>query len=99
VSATRVRPRSPGPRPTPFERLVYALAERAEGDARARRLLVAAVNAVFRAIAAERRRGGRRLLDLARASAIRWGRWRAHRLKERLGVDVSDMADMARVQD
>lgn len=87
------------PRPTPVERLVYALAERAEHDARARRVLVAAVNAVFRAVAAERRRGGRRLLDLARASAIRWGRWRAQRLKERLGIDASDMSDMARVQD
>ena len=34
---------------------MYALAERAEGDARARRVLVALMNGMFRAIAAERR--------------------------------------------
>ncbi len=86
-------------KPTRVERWMYGLAERAEGDPRARRVLVALVNGMFRAIAAERRRGGRRLLDLARASSVRWGRWRAHRLRARLGVDVNDMSDMGRIQD
>jgi hypothetical protein len=85
--------------PTRVERWMYALAERAEGDARARRVLVALMNGMFRAIAAERRRGGRRLLDLARVSSVRWGRWRAHRLRERLHLDVNDMSDMGRLQD
>jgi hypothetical protein len=78
---------------------MYALAEQAEGDATARRVLVALVNGMFRAIVAERRRGGRRLLDLARVTSVRWGRWRAHRLRERLQVDVNDMSDMGRIQD
>jgi predicted ArsR family transcriptional regulator len=85
--------------PSRVERWMYALAERAEGDARARRVLVALVNSMFRAIAAERRRGGRRLLDLARTSSVRWGKWRAHRLRERLHADVNDMSDMGRIQD
>jgi predicted ArsR family transcriptional regulator len=84
---------------TRVERWMYALAERAETDAVARRVLVALVNGMFRAIAAERRRGGRRLLDLAHVTSVRWGQWRAHRLQERLKVDVHDMSDMGRVQD
>ncbi len=85
--------------PTRVERWFYALADRAETDARARRALVGLTNAFFRAIALERRLGGRRLLSTARALSVRWGRWRAHALRERLGIDTSDMADMARVQD
>ena len=85
--------------PTRVERWVYALAERAEHDPLARRLLVAATNVVFRAIALERARGGRRLLGLARSSAKRWGRWRATRMRERLDLDVEDMADLGRLQD
>ena len=85
--------------PTRLELWTYRLVDRAEHDARARRLLVAVVNATFRAIAAERRLGGRRLLDVARRASVRWGRWRAQTLRDRLGIDGSDMADMARVQD
>jgi hypothetical protein len=85
--------------PTRVERWMYALAERAEGDAVARRVLVTLVNGMFQAIAAERRWGGRRLLDLAHVTSVRWGRWRAHRLRERLDVDVDDMSDMGRIQD
>ena len=84
---------------TRVERWMYALAERAETDPRARRVLVGLVNAMFRAVVAERRRGGRRLLNLARASSVRWGRWRAQRLRERLHLDVNDMSDMGRLQD
>jgi hypothetical protein len=86
-------------KPTRVERWMYGLAERAETDATARRVLVALVNGMFWAVAAERRRGGRRLLDLARASSVRWGRWRAQRLRERLDLDVNDMSDMGRLQD
>lgn len=78
---------------------MYALAEKAEDDPRARAVLVAVVDRFFRVIAFERRRGGHRLLNLARATSIRWGRWRAHRLHERLGIDASDMSDLARIQD
>ena len=85
--------------PTRAEQWLYALAERAETDRRARGVLVAVVDRLFRAIALERRLGGHRLLDLARASVQRWGKWRARRLRERLKVDVNDMSDMARVQD
>jgi predicted ArsR family transcriptional regulator len=85
--------------PTRVERWAYALAERAEHDARARAVLNAMVNVAFKAIAVERGRGGRRLLDLARTTSIRWGRWRAQRMRARLGVDVNDMSDMGRVQD
>jgi hypothetical protein len=85
--------------PTRVERWLYALAERAEDDPRARAVLVAVIDLLFRAVAMERRRGGHRLLDLARATSIRWGKWRAHRLRERLGIDVTDMSDLARIQD
>jgi hypothetical protein len=78
---------------------MFALADRAETDARARRVLVAMVDAFFRAIALEKRLGGRRLLRIGRAAAVRWGRWRAPRLRERLGVDVTNMGDMGRIQD
>lgn len=78
---------------------MYRFADRAEHDARARRTLVAATNALFRAIALERRLGGRRLLEQARKAAVRWGRWRANELRQRLGVDAADMGDMARIQD
>ena len=88
-----------GGKPRFVERWMYALAERAETDAVARRLLVGLTNAFFRAIAAERRRGGRRLLDVARVASVRWGRWRAQRLRARFDVDVDDMSDMGRIQD
>ncbi len=88
-----------GVRPGRVERALFALFFRAERDARARRALVAIVNAAFLAIALERRRGGRTLLDLARKGAVRFGRWRAPRVRDALGVDASDMGDMARVQD
>lgn len=81
------------------ERLFYALAFRAETDARARAVLVSIVKTFFRAVVAERRRGGRRLLDLARVGAARFGRWRAPVLREKLGLDVDDVADMGRLQD
>jgi len=86
-------------RASAFDEWIYGLAERAETDARARRVLVAAVNLFFRAIVLERRRGGRRLLDFARAASVRWGRWRAPRLRERLALDARNMADMGRLQD
>ena len=86
-------------RPTRAERWLYALAERAENDPPTRAALIATVDVLLRAVAFERRRGGHRLLDLARAGVIRWGKWRAHRLRERLGVDAADMSDMARIQD
>jgi hypothetical protein len=86
-------------RASALDEWIYGLVERAESDPRARRVLVAAVNLFFRAIAAERRRGGRRLLDYARTASVRWGRWRAPRLRERLALDTQDMADMGRLQD
>lgn len=85
--------------PTRLEAWTYRLADRAEHDARARALLVAVVNAMFRAIAVERRLGGRRLLEVAKKASVRWGRWRAGVLRERMQVDAGDMADMGRVQD
>jgi hypothetical protein len=90
---------APDAQPTRAERWLYVLAERAEKNARARGVLIALVRVAFGAIALERRRGGRRLLDLARAGSVRWGRWRAERLRTRLNVDVNDMSDMARIQD
>ena len=84
---------------TRLERWMYALAERAERDAAARRVLVALVNGMFRAVVVERRWGGRRLLDLARVTSVRWGKWRAQRLRQRLHLDVDDMSDMGRLQD
>lgn len=83
----------------PIERAFDALAFRAEHDARARLVLNAVAKALFRAIAFERRRGGTRLLDYARKGAVRWGRWRARVLKEKLALDTSDMGDMGRLQD
>jgi hypothetical protein len=87
------------PAPTRVERWLHALAERAEDSPAARAVLVPLVDRLFRAVAMERRRGGHRLLDLARAASIRWGKWRAHRLRERLGVDATDMSDLGRIQD
>jgi predicted ArsR family transcriptional regulator len=78
---------------------IYRLVERAESDPRARRVLVATVNLFFRAIALERRRGGRRLLDYARVASVRWGRWRAPRLQKKLALDTENMADLGRLQD
>jgi predicted ArsR family transcriptional regulator len=86
-------------KPTLPERALYALAFRAEKDPRARRVLVAIVRAMFRAVAFERRRGGTRLLNVARIAAVRFGKWRAPVLRDALGVDVDDMADLARLQD
>ncbi len=85
--------------PTRLERALYALAFRAEKDARARALLNAIVNTYFRAIVLERKLGGHRLLDLARIGAGRFGRWRAPVLREQLGLDTSSLADMGRLQD
>ena len=67
---------SAAPNPTPIERAFYALAFRAERDPIARAALVKAVQGFFYAVAAERKRGGTRLLDLARTLAVRYGRWR-----------------------
>jgi hypothetical protein len=82
-----------------IERMFYALAVRAEKDARARRVLVAIVQAFFRAAAFEKKHGSGRLIDFARIGAKRFGRYRAPRLKDALGLDVRDMADMGRLQD
>ena len=81
------------------ERAFYALAFRAETDARARAVLVALVKAFFRAIVVEKRRGGNRLMQFARVASVRFGRWRAPILRDRLKLDVNDMADMGRLQD
>lgn len=72
---------------------------RAERSDTARAALVTAVQCCFRAVAAERSFGGRRLLDLARTLALRFGRWRAHRVAARLGVDADRMDSMAAIQD
>jgi hypothetical protein len=85
--------------PSRIERAFYALAFRAETDARARAIVVRTVNAFFRAMAFERRHGGHRLFDLARTSAIRFGQWRAPVLRDKLGLDVNSMADLGRLQD
>jgi hypothetical protein len=81
------------------ERVLYALAFRAETDPRARAVLIRLVNVAFRAIAFEKRHGGHRLFDLARASAVRFGRWRAPILKTKLGLDVTNATDLGRAQD
>ncbi len=85
--------------PALVERLFYALAFRAETDARARALLIGLVKVFFRAVVAEKRRGGSRLLRAARIGAVRFGRWRAPILRDELGLDVDDVADMGRLQD
>ena len=85
--------------PALVERLFYALAFRAETDARARAVLIGLVKVFFRAVVAEKRRGGSRLLRAARIGAVRFGRWRAPILREKLGLDVNDVADMGRLQD
>ena len=91
-----------------LERRLYALAFRAHDDARSRAVLQGLVQVAFAAIALERRlgfgtggRGGRagRLLDVARAAAVRFGRYRAGILRDELGLDVDDVADMGRLQD
>jgi hypothetical protein len=85
--------------PTRVERAFYKLAFRAETDPRARAIVVKFVNAVFRAIAVEKKRGGRRLFDFARKAAVRFGRWRAPVLRAQLDLDVTSVADMGRLQD
>jgi hypothetical protein len=82
-----------------MERAFYRLAFRAETDPRARAIVVKFVNAVFRAIVLEKKRGGRRLFELARKSAVRFGRWRAPVLRDQLRLDVNSVADMGRLQD
>ena len=82
-----------------LEHAAYALAFRAEKDALARALLQRLVKAAFIAIAIERRSGATRLLDAARAAAVRFGRHRAAILRDELALDVSDVADMGRLQD
>jgi hypothetical protein len=86
-------------KPSRVERAFYALAFRAETDPRARAVVVRMVNVFFRAMAFERKHGGHRLFDYARAASVRFGRWRAPVLKKKLGLDVNDMADMGRLQD
>jgi hypothetical protein len=81
------------------ERAFYALAFRAETDARARAVLIRLVNLGFRAIAFEKRHGGHRLFEFARVAAIRFGRWRAPVLKKKLGLDATNLADLGRAQD
>ena len=88
-----------GAPPLFVERMFYALAFRAEKDPFARAILGRLVKAFFRAVVAEKRRGGSRLLHLARVGAVRFGRWRAPILREQLGLDVNDMADLGRLQD
>ena len=85
--------------PSLVERALYALAFRAETDARARAVLIALVNGFFRAVVAEKKLGGHRLLDLARLGAKRFGRWRAPVLEAQLGLDTESLADMGRLQD
>ena len=87
------------PRASRVERAFYALAFRAENDPRARAVLIALVNASFRAIAFERKLGGTRLFDYAKRAAVRFGRWRAPELAKRLGLDARSMADLGRLQD
>lgn len=82
-----------------LERWAYALAFRAEKDALSRAVLQRLVQAAFVAIAIERRSGGTKLLDVARAAAVRFGRYRAGILRDELGLDVDDVADMGRLQD
>jgi hypothetical protein len=88
-----------GSEPTRLERGFYELAFRAERDPIARAALVKAVQGFFYAVAEEKRRGSTRLLDLARTLAERYGRWRAPRVAERLGVDVTRMDSLAAIQD
>ncbi len=85
--------------PLLVERAIYALAFRAENDPVARKALEKIIVAFFHAVAFERRRGGHRLLDLARTASIRFGKWRAPILRDKLGLDTNDMADMGRLQD
>jgi hypothetical protein len=85
--------------PTLVERAFYALAFRAENDPIARAVLIRVVNLFFQAVVAERKRGGHRLLDLARAASVRFGRWRAPVLRDRLRLDTESLADMGRLQD
>jgi hypothetical protein len=86
-------------RPSVVERAFYAFAFRAESDPFARRILIRLVNAFFKAVVFERKRGGHRLLDFARKGAIRFGRWRAPVLRVELGLDTESLADMSRLQD
>jgi hypothetical protein len=99
VSATPRPAKALAPHPTAVERAFYELAFRAERDAAARAVLVKAVQGFFYAVAAERKLGGTRLLDLARTLAVRYGRWRAHRVAARLGVDADRMDSLAAIQD
>lgn len=85
--------------PTLVERAFYELAFRAERDPIARAALVRAVQAFFFAVVEEKRHGSSRLLDLARALAERYGRWRAPRIAARLHVDVERMDSLAGIQD
>ena len=84
---------------TVVERAFYRLAFRAETDPLARRIVIAAVNTFFKAVVLERKRGGHRLFNLARAAAIRFGKWRAPVLRDLLKLDTESLADMARLQD
>ncbi len=85
--------------PTLVERAFYELAFRAEHNDQARAVLIATVKGFFFAVAVERKRGGSRLLDLARTLAKRYGRWRAPRLVDRLKLDVERMDSLRVIQD
>lgn len=82
------------------EEILFRLAERAEHDPALRKRLLAGVRAAMRLAVAEKRvTGGDRVFRELRATALRWGRWRAPRLARALGVDVRDMGDLGRIQD
>lgn len=85
--------------PSRLERALYALAFRAETDRRAREALRVLVVGFLRLVVLERRRGGARLLGVARQAAVRFARWRAPVLREKLGLDPHDMGDLGRLQD
>src|SRR6478752_464005 len=83
----------------PLEERLYDYAFRAEKDPKVRALLVKAMQGMFALVAFERRTGGERLFRFAKQVAVRFGRYRAPRLREELGIDPNDMADLARIQD
>ena len=85
--------------PSLVERAFYRLAFRAETDPIARRIVIGLVNTFFKAVVAERKRGGHRLLDFARVGAVRFGKWRAPVLRDLLKLDTESLADMGRLQD
>ncbi len=82
------------------EEILFRIAERAEHDPRLRARVVQGVRVAMRlAIVEARATGGDRVLRELKATADRWARWRAPRLVKALGIDVTDMADLGRIQD